>query len=159
MMQHILVSRSPMLAGVKMNDFEQLMAASAQPDLLDEHAAMSAVRGNGDAIIPEPALAADGRAGHHAAALAAQLLQCRNQIRYDACLAWDHRCALVCVKLCRSTSVVCAGRPAPLLIQVLFGSSVDMTRQSADSSTILHQDGLSPYLTPCRSSHELSRSI
>ncbi len=45
-----------MPAGVGMDEFEELMAASAQPNLLDDHAAMSAVRGNEDAMTPEPVM-------------------------------------------------------------------------------------------------------
>ncbi len=39
-----------------MDEFEQLMAASAQPDLLDDHGVMSSARGQEDAMTPEPVM-------------------------------------------------------------------------------------------------------
>ncbi len=43
-------------AGVGMDEFEQLMAASAQPNLLDSHEAMSLPRQDADVMTPEPVM-------------------------------------------------------------------------------------------------------
>ena len=55
-MQVILTTESSMPAGVGVDEFEQLMAASAQPNLLDDHGGTSAARGHEDAMTPEPAM-------------------------------------------------------------------------------------------------------
>ena len=43
-------------AGVGMDEFEQLMAASAMPNLLDDHEVMPLPRGDVDAMTPEPVM-------------------------------------------------------------------------------------------------------
>ena len=45
-----------MHAGVGMEEFEQLMAASALPNLLDDHEGMPLPRGDLDAMTPEPSM-------------------------------------------------------------------------------------------------------
>ena len=43
-------------AGVGLEEFEQLMAASAQPNLLDDPDIASMLRGDTDAMTPEPVM-------------------------------------------------------------------------------------------------------
>ena len=43
-------------AGVGMDEFEQLMAASAQPNFLDDHKDVSLLKGDVDAMTPEPVM-------------------------------------------------------------------------------------------------------
>lgn len=45
-----------MHAGAGMDDFERLMAASAQPNFLDDHEVVSILKGDVDAVTPEPVM-------------------------------------------------------------------------------------------------------